>query len=97
MASIEESSRGGRILLYQGLRYRKNLKRMIPYIGIVVLVNVILQFEQTFLEIPMLLEFMESGNIIIRAIVQTLIKIMDILTMILIMRKSICVKIVTKR
>ena len=34
MAYIEESSRGGRILLYQGFRSGSVWKRMIPYIGV---------------------------------------------------------------
>ena len=37
-------------------------KRTISYIGVVVLENVILQFEQMVLKFPILLELMESGN-----------------------------------
>ena len=58
MANIEEVRVEGEFHYIKDLDIERIWKRMIPYISVIVLENVILQFELTFLKIRRLLLFM---------------------------------------
>ena len=86
MANIGKVREEGEFYYIKELDTGRIWKRMIPYIGVLELENVILQFEQTFLKITMPLEFIVYENTFIQAIVQMYMTIIEIVTMMLMMK-----------